>query len=68
MIVTIRFIIFCILSTNVEIIIYIIVMLPVVLYGCDTWSLTLIEYKLNMSEYRVLRGIFGSKREEVKDG
>jgi hypothetical protein len=40
--------------------------LPVVLYGCETWSLTLkAEYKLSVFENRVLRRIFGPKREEV---
>jgi hypothetical protein len=38
--------------------------LPVVLYGCETWSLTLREeHRLRVSEKRVLR-IFGSQREE----
>jgi hypothetical protein len=35
-------------------------MLPVVLYGCETWSLT-----LRVFENKVLRRIFGSKRDEV---
>jgi len=40
--------------------------LPVVLYGCETWSLTLREERrLRLSENRVLRRIFGPKREEV---
>ena len=39
---------------------------PVVLYGCETWSLTLREeLKLRVFENRVLRGIFGPKRDEV---
>ena len=39
----------------------------VVLYGCETWSLTLREeHRLRVSENRVLRRIFGAKREEVK--
>jgi hypothetical protein len=38
--------------------------LPVVLYGCDTWSLTVREeHKLRVFENRVLRRIFGSKRD-----
>jgi hypothetical protein len=42
------------------------VILPVVLYGCETWSLTLREeYRLRVFENRVLRGIFGNKRDEV---
>jgi hypothetical protein len=39
---------------------------PVVLYGCDNWSLTLREeHRLRMFEYRVLRRIFGPKSDEV---
>jgi hypothetical protein len=39
--------------------------LPVVLYGCETWSLTSKEgYRLRVFENRVLRKIFGPKREE----
>jgi hypothetical protein len=41
--------------------------LPVVLYGCETWYLTLREeHRLRVFENRVLRGIFGPKRDEVK--
>jgi hypothetical protein len=41
-------------------------LLPVVLYVCETWSLTLREeHRLRVFENRVLRGIFGSKRDEV---
>jgi len=40
--------------------------LPVVLYGCETWSLTLREErKLRVFENRVLRRIFGPRRDEV---
>ena len=40
--------------------------MPVVLYGCETWSLTLREeHRLRVLENRVLRRIFGSKRDEV---
>ena len=40
--------------------------LPVVLYGCKTWSLTLREErKLRVFENRVLRRIFGPRRDEV---
>jgi hypothetical protein len=43
------------------------VILPVVLYGCETWSLTLREeHRLRVFENRVLRMIFGPKREEVR--
>jgi hypothetical protein len=42
------------------------IILPVVLYGCKTWSLKLWEDgRLRMFENRVLRGIFGPKRDEV---
>jgi hypothetical protein len=42
------------------------VILPVVLYGCDTWSLILREeHRLRVFENRVLRRIFGPKRDEV---
>jgi hypothetical protein len=38
----------------------------VVLYGCETWSLTLKEeHRLRVFDNRVLRRIFGSKRDEV---
>jgi hypothetical protein len=41
--------------------------LPVVLYGCETWSLTLREeHRLRVFENRVLRRIFGPKRVEVR--
>jgi hypothetical protein len=41
--------------------------LPVVLYGCKTWSLTLREgeHRLRRLDYSVLRKIFGRKRDEV---
>ena len=46
--------------------IYRTIVLPVVLYGCETWSLTLREErKLRVFENRVLRRIFGPKRDEV---
>jgi hypothetical protein len=39
---------------------------PVVLYGCETWSLTLREeHRLRVFENRVLRRIFGPKSDEV---
>ena len=48
--------------------IYRIITLPVVLYGCETWSLTLKEERrLRMFEKRVLRRIFGPKRDEVTE-
>jgi hypothetical protein len=39
--------------------------LPVVLYGCEAWSLTLEECRLKVFENRVLRIVFGPKRDEV---
>jgi hypothetical protein len=52
------------ISKNLKIKIYRTVILPVVLYGCETWSLTLgEEHRLRVFENRVLR-IFGPKREE----
>ena len=42
------------------------IVLPVVLYGCETWSLTLREERrLRVFENRVLRIVFGPKRDEV---
>jgi hypothetical protein len=43
--------------------------LPVVLYGCETWSLILREeHRLRVFENRVVRRIFGPKRDEVTGG
>jgi hypothetical protein len=54
------------LSKNVKIKIYRTIILPVVLYGCETWSFTLREEcRLRVFENRVLRRIFGPKRNEV---
>jgi hypothetical protein len=54
------------LSKNVKIKIYRTIILPVVFYGCETWSLTLREERrLRVFENRVLRGTFGAKRDEV---
>jgi hypothetical protein len=54
------------LSRNVKVKIYKTIILPVVLYGCETWSLTLREeHRLRVFENRVLRIIFGPKRDEV---
>ena len=42
------------------------IILPVVLYGCETWSLTLREERrLRVFESRALRRVFGPKRDEV---
>jgi hypothetical protein len=52
------------ISKNLKIKIYKTVILPVVLYGCETWSLTLREeHKLRVFENTVLR-IFGPKKKE----
>ena len=52
------------LSVNLKIKIYRTIILPVVLYGCETWSLTLREERrLRAFENRVLRRIFGAKRD-----
>jgi len=54
------------LSKNLKIKIYRTIILPVVLYGHETWSLTLREeQRLRVSENTVLRRIFGPKRDEV---
>jgi hypothetical protein len=54
------------LSRNVKVKIYKTIILPDVLYGCETWSLTLREERrLTVIENRVLRRIFGPKRDEV---
>jgi hypothetical protein len=54
------------LSKNLKIKIYRTIILPVVLYGCKTWSFTLREEcRLRMFENRVLRRIFRPKGEEV---
>jgi hypothetical protein len=54
------------LSKNVNINTHRTVILPVVLYGCEIWSLTSREEcRLRLFENRVLRRIFGPKRDEV---
>jgi len=54
------------LSKNIKIKIYRTIILPVVLSGCKTWSLTLREeHRLRAFENRVLRRILGLKRHEV---
>ena len=54
------------LSKKLKIKIYRTIILPVVLYGCETWSLTLREERrLRVFENRVLRRVFGPKRDEV---
>jgi len=54
------------LYKNLKIKIYRTIILPFVLYGCETWSLTLREERrLRVTENRVLRRIFVPKRDEV---
>jgi hypothetical protein len=54
------------LSKNLKIRIYKTIILPVVLYRCETWSLTWKEeHRLRVFENRVLRRVFGPKRDEV---
>jgi hypothetical protein len=54
------------LSKNIKIRIYKTIILPVVLYGFETWSLTSREeHRLRVFENRVLRRIFRLKRDEV---
>jgi hypothetical protein len=69
MLAIIRFRAFCLLVCrlkNLKIRIYETIILPVVLYGCESWSLTLREeHRLRVFENRVLRRIFGPKRDEV---
>ena len=54
------------LSKTLKIKIYRTTVLPVVLYGCEIWSLTLREeHRLRVFENRVLRRVFGPERDEV---
>ena len=54
------------LTKNLKIKIYRTIILPVVFYGCEAWSLTLREERrLRVFENRVLRKVFGPKRDEV---
>ncbi|KAJ4433939.1 hypothetical protein ANN_16258 [Periplaneta americana] len=54
------------LSKYLKVRIYETVILPVVLYGCETWTLTLREeHRLRVFENKVLKKIFGAKRDEV---
>jgi hypothetical protein len=54
------------MSRNLKVRRYKTIILPVVLYGCETWSLTLTEqHRLSVFENRMLRSIFGCKSDEV---
>jgi hypothetical protein len=55
-----------VLSKNLKINIYRNIILPVIFSGCETWSLTLREERrLRVFENRMLRRIFGPKRDEM---
>jgi len=56
------------LSKNIKFKVHRTIVLPVVLYGCETWSLTLREERrLRVFEKRVLRRRLGPKRDEVTE-
>jgi hypothetical protein len=58
--------VFSVAVEKLKIKIYKTIILPVVLYGCETWSLTLREeHRLGVFENRVLRRIFGQNGDEV---
>jgi hypothetical protein len=58
-----------VLSKNIKIRIYKTITLPVVLYGCETWSVTLREeHRLRVFENGVVGRKFGPKRDEVMGG
>ena len=53
-------------SKNLKIKIYRTIILPMVLYGCETWLLTFREeHRLRVFENRVLGKVFGPKRDQV---
>jgi len=54
------------LSKNLKILIYRTIILPVILYGCETWSLTLREERrLRVFENTMVRKVFGPKKNKV---
>jgi hypothetical protein len=56
------------LSKNIKIRIYKTIILPLLQYGCQTWSITLSkEHRLRVFGNRVLKRIFGLKRDEVTE-
>jgi len=60
------FFFFSLLSKCTKIKLYRTIILPVVLYGCETWSLTMREeHSLRVFESGVLRRIFGPKKDEL---
>jgi hypothetical protein len=56
------------ISKNVKIKIYKTIIFPIVLYGCEAWSLKFREHKLRVFENGVLRRLFGPERAEVTGG
>jgi hypothetical protein len=57
------------LSKDVKIVIYKIILFPVILYLCESWFLTLREvHRRKVFEYRVLRGIFVRRENEIMGG
>ena len=61
-----NFLSFRLISKNLKIKIYKTIIMPGFFYGCETWLLTLREERrLRVFENRVLRSIFGSRRDEV---
>ena len=55
------------LSKKLKVKTYKIIILPAVLYGCETWSLTLKEeHRLRVFESKILRKIFKTKRDEIE--
>jgi hypothetical protein len=57
------------LSNNVKIKIHKTIIVPAVLYGCETWSLTLREqHRLRVFQNRVLKRISGLKKDEIMGG
>jgi hypothetical protein len=64
-----EFFIFQFAIKSIEIKTYKTIILPFVVYGCETWSLSLREeHRLKVFENEVLRKIFGPKRKEVTGG
>jgi hypothetical protein len=56
----------CLVSKNAKTKIYTTIILPVVLSGCESWSLTLREeYRPSVFESKVVKKIFGPKRDEM---
>ena len=56
----------CLLSKKLKVNTYKTIILPVLLYGCETWSLILREeHRLRVFKNKVLRRIFAAKRDEI---